>query len=108
VNVFYVPTCGFSAATAAFLFNRGVSYNLVNLDKASDVRRDLTRRLKVDKLTTPVVESGPDLLMAPPLSRLKELSDIWLEREQASADATAAEESKRPAGSPKEAGTSNG
>jgi len=92
VNVFYAPTCGYSAATAAFLLTRGVSYNLINVDKAPHLRRDLARRLKVQKITTPVVEAGDDLHMAPPLSRLKELSDQWL-----SADEAASRERERDA-----------
>jgi glutaredoxin len=83
VNVFYAPSCGYSAATAAFLLTRGVSYNLINVDKAPELRRDLARRLKVQKITTPVVEAGDDLHMAPPLGRLKELSDQWLSADQA-------------------------
>jgi len=64
VNVFYAPSCGYSAATAAFLLTRGVSYSLINLDKAPELRRDLARRLEVQKITTPVVEAGSDLHMA--------------------------------------------
>jgi len=78
INVFYVPACGFSAATSAFLLTRGISFKLTNLEPTPEVRRDLERRLGVSKVTTPVLEVDGQLLMAPSLSRLKELSDEWL------------------------------
>lgn len=75
LTVFYVPACPFSAATIAFLASKGAEYRVVNLDLHPDERARLSQR--VEKLETPTLEVGSDVLVAPPLSDLKKLLATW-------------------------------
>lgn len=77
VRVYYVPSCGFSAATIAFLAARGAEFEAVNLDLHPDLRDRLQKQLKGQKLETPTLEAGGGLHVAPALSELKELLARW-------------------------------
>lgn len=77
LNLFYLPSCAFSAGTLSFLMLRGADFHVVNLDEHPDERRRLEEKLGGKKLETPTLEIEGKLHVAPSLSELKELLEQW-------------------------------
>lgn len=90
VDIYYKPTCAFSAGTVMFMFLQGAELHLVNLDLHPEERARLEKQLAGRKLETPTLEVEGELHVAPSLSDLKKLLVQWGLPESESAHAKAA------------------